>query len=169
MVCLFCWPCPGQESPKPGRYLCPAAGSPKTATAEGLRLMTQPWPLSPALQGGTSPSSICQATFPAKQHLPSQQHRAWLGSTAPFQHKSCTIPSSQLMQYPGFIFHPFPCFLTDLFDLLQPLRRAPKRSSFEERPRRKSSLPSPPAALPAAWPAARALSNLQSPCTSLPG
>lgn len=73
--------------------------------------MTQSWPLSPASRGrGKSPSSVCQAAFPSKQHLPSQQHRASLGSTAPFQHKSCTIPSSQPMQYSEFIFTPFPVF-----------------------------------------------------------
>lgn len=37
VVWLFCWLCPRQGSPKPGGHPCPAAGSPETATAEGLR------------------------------------------------------------------------------------------------------------------------------------
>lgn len=67
--------------------------------------MTQSCPgLSSHPPGGKSPSPCA---FPPKQHPPSQQHQIWLGSTAPFQHKSCPISSSQHMQYPGFISPPF--------------------------------------------------------------
>jgi len=135
---------PKQESPKPGRCLSPAVGSPKTATAEGL---TGPWahdtvltPL-PSFAGGGIPLLHVPSRL-SSQAASSQPAAQGLAGPFPAQ----ILHNSRLMQYPGFIFHPFPCFLTDL-DLLQPLPGAPKRSSFEERPCA-SSLPGTPSHAP---------------------
>lgn len=153
-IYLFCWLCPRRESPKPGRYLCPAAGSPETATTEGLTgpcsSLHSPAPLPSVSRGENPPPPTwppAPPPLPARQHLPSQQRRAWWGSAAPSRHKSCTIPSSRLTQYPGLIFHPFPCFLAHLLDSLQPLPGAPKRGSFEERPRPRHPRPRAPCSL----------------------
>lgn len=139
------------------------------APSAGFALDAQP----PAVRCDSTVTSLhlacplgppCAVTLPSKCCISSRQHRAWPCSAAPSSTNPawCPTPSPAA---PRMCFQPFPW---DLPASLQPLPGASHSISSKECPHAPCFSITPSHA-PAAWPSARALSNVQSPCTSFPG